>query len=336
SNQRLFEATAAKLRQRVGHTSFKKVKGHSGDEGNEGADQKANEGAHKAVPDELDITVPKELKVTGAKLSSMTQSTLYKGVLYRVVKEERRRTRTNLDLIRHAVHDQFHILPTDETIWASFRNRDISRNIRSFMWRATHESYKCGKYWLNIPGYEERATCSQCDVTETMSHILVECPASGQETIWKLARGLLEAKGIEWWEPTLGGILGCAMADTRNETGRKLPGHNRLYRIVISESMHLIWRLRCEWRIQRDSNPQKKHTTNEIENRWTWIIDNRIKLDCTLTNHKVYGKKSLNSKRVFSTWNGVLENERDLPRNWANFTGVLVGIRARRPPGRNR
>ncbi|TFK63672.1 RnaseH-domain-containing protein [Pluteus cervinus] len=336
ANRKLFEATAAKLRQRRGHTIFEKVKGHSGDVGNDGADQKANEGSQKEQPDELDMEVPKELTITGAKLSSMTQSTLYKGIVNREIKAERQKTKTNLDLVRWAVVDRMNILPTDEAIWKSIRSKDISRNIRSFMWRAIHGSYKCGSYWSHIPGYEDRAICQQCNTTETMAHILTECQASGQDTIWKLAQHLLEAKNIDWWSPTIGGLLGSGLTNLRNDEGKRLTGHERLYRIVMTESMHLIWKLRCEWRISEDSNRQRQHTVTEIENRWMWTINSRLRTDITLTNRKVYGNKSMSPKQVKATWRGVLEKEGDLAEGWASSTGVLVGIGVRRPPGRNR
>ena len=48
-------------------------------------------------------------------------------------------------------------------------------------------------------------------------------------------------------------------------------GSSRLYRIVVSESVYLIWKLRCEWRIERDEDQARLHTESEIVARWLHI-----------------------------------------------------------------
>ena len=72
-NADIFQKIAYELDTRGGKTHFQWVKGHSGNLGNDGADEKANEGALKASPDEISLKVPKEYMLQGARLSSMTQ-----------------------------------------------------------------------------------------------------------------------------------------------------------------------------------------------------------------------------------------------------------------------
>jgi len=131
-------------------------------------------------------------------------------------------------------------------------------------------------------------------------------------------------------------LLGCAIPDFRDDADHPLPGTNRLYTILISESLYLIWKLRCEWRFQRGANPTKCHSTFEIHNRWLSTINSRLQLDCLLTNSRRYERKALPSALVQKTWHGTLLNEQDLPDNWHQVPGVLVGIGTPRPPGRNR
>ncbi|KAF8230546.1 hypothetical protein L208DRAFT_1215067, partial [Tricholoma matsutake] len=59
-------------------------------------------------------------------------------------------------------------------------------------------------------------------------------------------------------------------------------------------------------------------------NRWYKTMDNRLETDCSMTSPR-YGRKSLRTKAVISTWKNTLENEEDLPSNWTEVSGVLVG-----------
>ncbi|TEB19551.1 hypothetical protein FA13DRAFT_1646708, partial [Coprinellus micaceus] len=58
----------------------------------------------------------------------------------------------------------------------------------------------------------------------------------------------------------------------------------RLLRILISESAHLTWLLRCNWRIEREQDPSKLHTPAEIEQRWRRAIERRMRMDWFFTS----------------------------------------------------
>ena len=66
--------------------------------------------------------------------------------------------------------------------------------------------------------------------------------------------------------PMLGRVLGCGLAKIRDQRGKTLKGSSRLFMIVVSESAYLIWRLRCEWRIEREENQSKIHMREEVTN----------------------------------------------------------------------
>ncbi|KAJ7877241.1 hypothetical protein B0H14DRAFT_2713064 [Mycena olivaceomarginata] len=147
-----------------------------------------------------------------------------------------------------------------------------------------------------------------------MGHILTRCDAPGREKVWELASQLWRKKTGEDMEPTFGEILACGVIK------KKSRGESRLYRILLSESAYLIWKLRCE----RVIGGKPGASDQEIENRWRWTINNRLEIDRLLTNTK-WGKHTIQKSLVLQTWRNTLANEDRLPEDWTGKAGVLVG-----------
>jgi ribonuclease HI len=63
-------------------------------------------------------------------------------------------------------------------------------------------------------------------------------------------------------------------------------GASRLYRILLSESAYLIWKLRNK-RVIRE---QDGTSDREIYNQWKKTINNRLEIDCLLTNERKWGR----------------------------------------------
>jgi hypothetical protein len=132
-----------------------------------------------------------------------------------------------------------------------------------------------------------RQTCQLCDETETMEHILVHCTATPPSTIWDLAKNTWPHAPHLWPEISIGIILGCGTIsppgiaqpggpEANQNYGRVPRGATRLLQILLSESAHLIWVLRCERVIQECT-----HMPSEIRCRWLHVINVR------LTNDKI-------------------------------------------------
>ncbi|KAF9033631.1 hypothetical protein BJ165DRAFT_1328275, partial [Panaeolus papilionaceus] len=266
---------------------------------------------------------------TGAKLANITQALAYKGI--RKFEREKKQktyveksTMKRLDMTRHGIKETKNETPTDKTIWESLRNRDISKKIRAFMWTAMHDGHRIGEYWDNKRNYEHRGKCRPCDTTETLEHILTECQCSGQEKAWKLARETIQKLQPDWHTPTLGQMLGQGYYPINRKRTKKQRATERMITIITTETMHLIWKLRCEWKIKRNEDQTKKHGAKEIENRWKAAIKTRIKLDALHTNRRKYGQKALDLIMVIETWRGVVDDDTTLIGDWAEW-GVLVG-----------
>lgn len=337
SNKLPFQATAAHLRRRSSETTFGYVQAHNGDLGNEGADAEAGKGARKDAADLVSYHIPARFNLTGAKLSTATQALLYQGIKEQLDVPIRQAALIHLDITRYAVEELSGTLPTDASIWKSLTHKDLTKKIQIFYWRIMHGSLRIGPYWRNIPDNGPREFCPVCEnESETMEHILLECKAPGQEIIWQLTHQLWLLKHPVWPELTYGTILGCTLAAFKDANDHALPGANRLYRILISESAHLIWRIRCERRISRLDDPARHDTTTELESAWSKVINSRLKIDRLLTNKHKYNKRALPPAHVLRTWNSVLTTNGDLSDDWLQQSGVLVGMQPPRPPGRNR
>jgi hypothetical protein len=331
----LFDSTASHLRARSGPTFFQLAPNFAQLTGGQGARANAEAGLQLPNKNPLPTGLASNFQISGARLSKMTQSLVYQGILRLKPPVDRRSSREYIHMIQSGVRMRTNFTPTPSHVWLSVHNKTITRNIRAFLWRCLHQANHCGSYWLHIPQLTDRELCHECQTTESLSHIILECGASGQATIWKLTKKLWELKGIPWPTLNLGSILGCGITNFHNTTGKPLPGANRLYSIIISESAHLIWKLRCEWRIQHNGDASQKHSETEI-NRWLKAINTRLQTDCLLTNSIRYGSKALSPVLVQCTWQGTLQNEQSLSDDWHKSAGVLVGIGTRRPPGRNR
>ena len=328
-NAEWLQLAAYHLRRRAAPTSFKWVKGHANNLGNERADDLANQGAHKPHPDEINRDIPENFQLRGVKLTTLTQKIAYDAIRWRQTTPYTRQTLMNLDITRHAIRDITNNLETDESLWNNLRHPDIRRPIQHFLYRAMAGSLRIGDFWNNIPNLEPRAKCTNCvDTIESLEHILTECPSTENSTIWNLVRQTWPDAHANWTAPTIGHILGCGnitpkMNNAGTPTARQR-GEARLKRIIISESTYLIWTLRCD-RVIGGHHLNK----TAITTRWKNAIVNRLDIDRRLANAK---RKEYPKKKVENTWSPVVSDLSTLPTDWTTNLEVLVGIKLSRPP----
>ncbi|KAJ7610021.1 hypothetical protein DFH06DRAFT_1016885 [Mycena polygramma] len=290
--------------------------------------RRAKRTAKAQIEARWDMSVPPEMALPGISLQGNRQKIFYRGIREEKTKKVKPRISTmkKLKVVREAAEASFGRQVTDTDIWQAVAVKDILPRTTQFLWKSLHDSHRIGAYWSHLPGYEDRAECRTCGTLEDLEHILVGCEAPGQEVIWKAAETLWLEKESVWPEVSLGTILGCGLAEFRDDGGKLKRGTQRLYRILISESAYLIWRLRNDRVISRDGVPA---TEDEITNKWKFAINQRLQMDKLMANRPLKGKRpALAPPLVLETWSKTLDNERSLPDNWLREPRVLVGSRA--------
>ncbi|KAI9062428.1 hypothetical protein FKP32DRAFT_1724414, partial [Trametes sanguinea] len=310
ANSGQIRRAAALLRARSARTTLRWIKGHSGCEGNEHADKLAEAGRLLDKPDDEDPIGPERVYLkNGASLQVLTQKLAYKGIKQWGAANPRSTTQTNLECIREALESTDGGCPNDARIWKSLRRAEISKKARDFTWKLIHGAHRVGSYWTHIPGYEDRAICQTCGVTETMKHILTECRAVGQKEVWATALSLLSKKQLQALNISYGLIMGSHALKVVTENGRVRSGATRLSAIVLTEAAYLIWVMRCERVIDWQEQPGKQHNAYEAANRLIAIINKRWLLDRALTKTRLAGSKTITKQTLIQTWSGLLVNE---------------------------
>jgi hypothetical protein len=147
---------------------------------------------------------------------------------------------------------------TDATIWKSLRKPVLRTRVQQFLYKSIHQALMVGDVWNHIPNFEFRETCPTCNTTESMEHILTQCNANANRIIWNLAERTWPHQDTPWPDIDIGLILGIGCLNTpindeehdpigrNNRTAATQKGPICLMQILISESAHLIWVLRCE------------------------------------------------------------------------------------------
>ncbi|KAH9049819.1 ribonuclease H-like domain-containing protein [Lactarius deliciosus] len=299
-NAELFKRAVYLLKRRTAPTWLSWVKGHAGILGNKESDKLAKEGAEKRDTDVLSLDIPTIFDIQGTKLEMLSQAVAYKGIRLQQPAPPRPTMLRNLELTREALSVYSGEWETDKTIWKSMRKRTIRLRVQQFLYKTAHSTQMIGEVWFRVPNHEQRGNCNICDMTESMTHILLYCRTNSVDLIWEMAKDLWPYDPDKWPPMNLGLVLG----------GK---GTSRLLQILVSEAAHLIWVLRCERVIQ-----ERTHSPHEIKTRWLNVINKRLTED-----------KIIATKLVEATWGKVLRKFSDPPYNWIHNREVLVGSIAR-------
>ncbi|EPS94062.1 hypothetical protein FOMPIDRAFT_1134930 [Fomitopsis schrenkii] len=320
------KALVNQLRQRSAPTTFKKASRESEKEAMSLSRDARRDALRDGPPLLLRPIEKKAFTLSGAKLGSLTQALAYKGIRTLTAPPPRSSTTTRITEIREHLRSIPDADNDESDIWKGMRHKDIRRSVTDFLWKGAHEAHRIGRFWTKIPGHEDRAMCTHCHERDSLEHILLQCSATGQAAIWEFAKAAWKRKSPEWGEINIHDIIAIGPRSRSLVRDKPTPGHiARFWRILVSESAHLIWRLRCERVIGHSDDNRWQHTKESIANRWLTMMNSRLRQDVAGTNHK-FGRLALKKGLVSRTWEHVLKEEESLPANWSTQRRVLVGI----------
>ncbi|KAH9833093.1 thiolase-like protein [Rhodofomes roseus] len=112
------------------------------------------------------------------------------------------------------------------------------------------------------------------------------------------------------------------MDQEKQASNMKVVGERRLRRIMISEAVFMIWKLRCT-RVIGHAEENWQHSNTAVKRQWISAINKRLEIDKEMTKKK-YGRSAIAKNTILATWTNTLHEETDLPEDWVNINGFLI------------
>ncbi|KIY73377.1 hypothetical protein CYLTODRAFT_342328 [Cylindrobasidium torrendii FP15055 ss-10] len=280
-------------------------------------------------------SLPKEeAYVRGMSLKNMTQKSAYKALRRLHQAGPRKDTTKNLRVTRNAIMQEFDVKPSTTQVWKSTRDRDTSKRTQQFRWRTIHNAHACGPFFARMSSNMARGDCVLCGKIETIDHVLFECVAPEREALWEAAERLWSITGDRWPNMNLGLVMGCGLFRPRGRGNREeKKGRNRLLKKIVSETAFLIWKLRCERRIEHAHIPDFSFSKATAVKRLIDALDQESRTESFRTNERRFKRRALNIGEVLYTWrvfydNAVIPGERALEELTVGVLGSM-GCRSR-------
>ena len=267
------------------------------------------------------------------RLATLSQAKAYKGIRLLNAPAPRLGMKRCLSQVTPLISALHQPTVTEAAVWTGIRREEFRLPVQDFFWRILQGALRCGSFWDNISGYESRAECTACRCTDSPEHILAHCTAPGQRDVWRLTRNVWDRTGLPWPDISLGVLLHAGIWEWKaTKSSGNTAGATRLWRILISESTYLIWKLRCERVIGHADESDWRHTTKEIEARWVIAINHHLALDCAMSRPRP-PQSTIPVEMVRRTWDTVIDKPRECPHDWHLKRWVLVGISPTAPSG---
>lgn len=297
SNADVWKAVISTLRQRTSTTTFKWIKGHSGEPGNEAADKLAAEGAEKQDPDHINLKTNPRFRIKGARLSSLTQKQAYRMTIKKLTKFGLTyNTSSSLEDIQDEIERITDKRPTKDTIWKNIWKTHIPNPIKDFLWKWNHCRIRCGTYFTNIEQLQDRQFC-QCGEIETPGHILLHCPNNNQNQLWQTIEKIWKEEYNDGWlQPTEGLLKGLSSVHIQKDNKTNKP-KTEAYHTLVSEAIWTIWKA-------RNNRIFNETTTNAdtLISQWKTAIRNNLTTEYQIIQQIPYRDQDKATKHFKNKW----------------------------------
>ena len=114
------------------------MRGHSRIQGNEESDNLARAGAEKQIHDELDLSVPDKFNIQGAKLKTISQALMYKGIMEKKDRPTRELSSKNVRETVRVIGKVNRTQETEGTVWLDLKNSAIRHRVQQFLFKMMH------------------------------------------------------------------------------------------------------------------------------------------------------------------------------------------------------
>jgi exonuclease III len=236
-----WQRAASLARSRPGTTGFKWVKPRAEVEGMKEARKLAKTALALQEAIEVDITPLPQFRLKGARLQSLTLNQMYRLVLQKhqeLPGGKSETTRKNVEGAIKKLREATGTVATPEDIWMGLKD-PVESKAANFVWRLLHGKVRTGRYFTNIPRYSNLQWCP-CGQLEEPEHILFDCDMFGVKELWEGIQRVWEKTSDNVWvTPDVEILRGIGAIRLTN------PIDTKRYKILVSEAVWMIWKLRC-------------------------------------------------------------------------------------------
>ncbi|EAU80349.2 hypothetical protein CC1G_12782 [Coprinopsis cinerea okayama7 len=130
---------------------------------------------------------------------------------------------------------------SERTIRTSLWKGPFTNKHSDFIWKIRNDRVKCGKFFLHMPGWEDKAYCT-CGDIESVEHIVLKCRDNRCEEAWNMAGQLWErAHGKEnFKKPTIATIEAIPVVTIKKD-GKESKEMTEMYKVLIMETVWALW-----------------------------------------------------------------------------------------------
>jgi hypothetical protein len=211
-----------------------------------------------------------------------------------------------LETAKNSIETRTDLRPTNlQLIWGIWK-LPIYPRLRDLLWNSLIGRLKIGKYWQNMPGYEERAHCQACIIQtdsqtlENERHLWTECKNNGQEECWRTAKNIWQRyTHTTWPDVDMGTIwgIGTFRFPNRQESTQHTIDSER-FGIMTSLVVWAIWKVRNEHAI----NPERMTNTDSASGIFKDALKDIIKKSWTSIDFEPESKCQRRTARITVPW----------------------------------